>query len=131
VVAAGLHPAVTAFAANVPALCDHTGQRVGRSAGWPKLSGWAEQPDSEAALQAARYFDAANFARNVKCRSAVVGVGLVDTTCPPAGVIAMYNTLPCDKQLVIMPRSGHGGQPGHGDYYKVYGPWLGQQKNGG
>ncbi|NUQ00136.1 MAG: acetylxylan esterase [Armatimonadetes bacterium] len=123
VVAAGLHPAVSAISASVPALCDHTGQLVGRAAGWPKFTGWGDKPDSEAALKAAPYYDAVNFARRVKARSALVGVGLIDTTCPPEGVIAMYNALPCNKQLVIMPLSGHQG-PGQDAFYRARESWL-------
>ncbi len=124
IVAAGLHPAITAIASSVAAMCDHTGQLVGRAPGWPRLCGWGEKPDSEKALKTAAYFDAVNFARRVKAKDAIIAVGLVDTTCPPEGVIAMYNTLPCaNKQLVIMPKSGHGG-PGHERFYQAKERWL-------
>ena len=127
VVAAGIHPAVTGLGADVPAMCDHTGQLVGRSNGWPRLTGWQEKPDSDKALQVSRYFDAVNFAKRVKCKSAVVGVGLIDTTCAPAGVIAMFNALPCAKELAIMPLSGHGGAPGHGLYEAKHNAWLAKE----
>lgn len=128
-VTAGIHPKVTGLAADVPAMCDHTGQLVGRSEGWPKLTGWGLEPDNEQALETAKYFDAVNFAKRAKVKSAIVGVGLIDTTCPPAGCIAAFNALPCqDKQLAIMPISGHGGD--HSIYYKIYGPYLVRQLKG-
>jgi cephalosporin-C deacetylase len=63
IVTAGIHPAVTAFAANVPAGCDHTGKQAGRLPGWPN---WAsrtwQKKDEQKMLETARYFDAMNFA---------------------------------------------------------------------
>lgn len=128
VVTAGLHPKVTAFAADVPAMCDHTGHLAGRAPGWPRLVGWGTQPDSQAALEVSKYFDAVNFAKRCHAKAAVVGVGLIDTTCAPAGVIAMFNALPCAKQIAIMPTAGHGGD--HGAYYKLFGAFSEEQRRG-
>ena len=128
VVTAGLHPKITAFAADVPAMCDQTGQLVGRAQGWPRLTGWGIEPDSEKALEVAKYFDAVNFAKRCHAKACVVGTGLVDTTCPAAGVLAMYNQLPCEKQIAIMPQRGHGGD--HGQYYQLYGAFSDQQRRG-
>ncbi|MCC7495191.1 MAG: acetylxylan esterase [Fimbriimonadaceae bacterium] len=128
-ITAGLHPAVTALSANVAALCDHTGHLANRSPGWPRLVGWGPQPDSEKALEVSRYFDAVNFARRVKCKAALLGVGLIDTTCAPAGVIAAYNALPCPKQLVILPLAGHGGgNNAHAAFYSAHGTFMEQQR---
>ncbi len=126
-VTAGLHPAVTAIAADVPAMCDHTGHLADRAPGWPRLCGWGLKPDSEKALATSRYFDAVNFAARAHCKTALVGIGLIDTTCPPAGCLAAYNALPCTKQLVLMPKRGHGGD--HGAYYSAYGKFVDQVKN--
>lgn len=124
IVTAGMHPAVTAFAANVPAGCDHTGKSVGRLPGWPNWSGWANGKDPAKLLETSRYFDAMNFATRVKCPG-LVGVGLVDQVCPPEGVFSTYNQLKGAKQIIIMPRSGHGAEgPGHAAYYKAYNPFL-------
>ena len=122
-VAAGLHPAITALSAMVPALCDHSGQLVGRAPGWPQLCGWGLKPSSDAVLQASRYFDAVNFVHRIKAHDAIVGCGAIDQTCPPAGCIAAYNLLTCAKQLVIMPLSGHGG-PHQEGYYAAREAWL-------
>lgn len=128
IVTAGLHPAVTAFAANVPAGCDHTGKLVGRQPGWPNWSGRTDGKDPAKLQETSRYFDAMNFATRVKCPG-LIGVGLVDAVCPPEGIFSTINQLKGPKTVVIMPRSGHGGEgPGHGEYYKVYTPFLEAQR---
>lgn len=131
IVTAGLHPAVTALAANVPAGCDHTGRLAGRAPGWPN---WAsrtwQKKDAGRMLETARYFDAMNFAPRVRC-PALVGVGLVDTVCPPEGVLATVNQLRGPKRIVIMPRAGHGGEANaHQAYYALFGRFLEEHKKG-
>lgn len=123
IVAAGLHPAITGIAAMVPAMCDHTGHLADRAPGWPRLLGWGEKPDSAKALAVSGYFDAVNFARRSQAKSSLVGVGLIDLTCPPAGCYAMFNQLPGEKQMVPMPKSGHQG-PGQEVYYGAREKWL-------
>ncbi len=126
IVTAGIHPAVTAFAACVPAGCDHTGKQAGRAPGWPN---WAsrtwQKKDEQKMLTASRYFDAMNFATRVKCPG-LIGLGLSDTTCPSEGVLATCNQLQGPKQLIIMPQATHKGD--HKDYYQAYGPFLEKQK---
>ena len=128
IVTAGLHPAVTAFAANVPAGCDHTGKQAGRLPGWPN---WAsrtwQKKDGAKMLEASRYFDAMNFAPRAKC-PALVGVGLIDAACPPEGVLAAVNQLKGPKKVILMPRSDHGGD--QRAYYAQFGPFLEEQKKG-
>ncbi len=128
-VTAGIHPAVTALAANVPAGCDHTGKAAGRSPGWPNWAGRTWQGKDEAKmLAAARYFDAMNFATRIRC-PVLVGLGLADTACPAEGVLATCNQIAAEpKTIVIMPRADHGGD--HKAYYEVYGPFLEKQKRG-
>ena len=129
IVTAGLHPAVTAFAANVPAGCDHTGKRAKRAPGWPGWTGreWMKR-DAAKLEQTGRYFDAMNFATRAKCPG-LIGVGLVDTVCPSEGVLATVNQLKGPKKVVIMPMSGHGGEgPGHKDYNAVFGSFLDEHK---
>jgi cephalosporin-C deacetylase-like acetyl esterase len=101
-VTAGLDPRVTAIASNVPALCDHWGRFVGRQSGWPQLIAG----DSAEQKVTAQYYDAVNFARRIEC-PAIVGVGLVDTTCSASSVYAAYNALQGPKQIVVSPRMGH------------------------
>jgi cephalosporin-C deacetylase-like acetyl esterase len=127
-VTAGMHPRITAMSANVPAGCDHTGKAAGRSPGWPNwVSASAAGEETKQALRTARYFDAMNFATRITC-PALVGVGLVDTTCPPEGVMAAYQQIQGPKKLVIMPHASHK------DHHEPWGPafaqFLKQQQTG-
>lgn len=127
IVTAGLHPAVTAFAANVPAGCDHTGAFANRSPGWPSWASRTWQGKNAAKmLEASRYFDAMNFASRAKC-DALVGVGLIDTVCPAEGVIATYNQLAGTKQLVVMPNADHGGD--HKAYVEAFDQFMAKHKS--
>ncbi|QDU25632.1 Acetyl esterase Axe7A precursor [Anatilimnocola aggregata] len=123
IVTAGIHPAVTAFAANVPAGCDHTGKQAGRAPGWPN---WAsrQKKDVEKMLETSRYFDAMNFATRVKVPG-LIGLGLIDPVCPAEGVLATCNELQGPEQIVIMPLADHGGD--HKAYYAKFGPFLDKQ----
>ena len=102
IVTAVIYPKVSAFMANVPAGCDRTGPWVGRAAGWP---GWYGESQIKIA-ETSRYFDVVNFASRVKC-PALVALGLIDTTCPPAGVLAACNQFQGPKEVVLMVNSGH------------------------
>jgi cephalosporin-C deacetylase len=126
IVTAGFHPAVTGFAANVPAGCDHTGKQAARAPGWPN---WAARTmggkDGAKTLSTSRYFDAMNFARKITCPG-LIGIGLIDVTCPPEGIFATVNLMKGPKKTIIMPQAGHGGD--HKAYYAVYGGFLEEMK---
>lgn len=109
--AAGLDSRVTFFAALVPAMCDHTGAVVRRVAGWPKLVPKSDngKPDAKV-LEAARYYDAMNFAARIKA-AGFVTVGFIDTTCPPTSVYAAYNALRVPKEIFNDPPSTHAISP--------------------
>lgn len=131
IVTAGLCPEVTAMAAGVPAGCDHTGEKADRAPGWPN---WASRTwqgkDKEKMTAAARYFDAMNFAPRVTCPT-LVGIGLIDTACPPEGAVATVNQFKGPKKLILMPLAGHGGDANaHSAYYAAFGPFLDEQKKG-
>lgn len=115
--AAGLDPRVTYICAGVPAGCDHTGMAAQRIAGWPKLVALdASGTPIPASLQAARYFDAVNFATRARCQGAALTVGFIDTTCPPTSVYAAYNALPIPKQIHTSPLTGHTSTPAAGAF---------------
>ncbi len=100
---AGLHPKVTAAIADVPAGADQNGPLVGRQPGWH----WHTQGNNKAkVLGTSKYFDTVNFASGIKCPT-LVAAGLIDTTCPPAGVVAVFNQIHAPKELLIMERAGH------------------------
>lgn len=109
IVAAGLDPRVTFFAAGVPAGCDHTGFKVGRINGWPKFIATGEKP-ADNVVDAVRYYDVVNFATRAKVQG-IVTVGFIDTTCPPSSVYAAYNALPGKKAIFNDIPSGHTNSP--------------------
>lgn len=105
-VTAAIHPKITGALALVPAGCDLAGPEVGRAPGWPQWY-WAVQgKDAKAVREAGRYYDVANFASRIKC-PILVGLGLVDETCPPAGVLAAFNQIKAPKETVIMAKATH------------------------
>jgi len=110
IVAAGLDPRVTFFAAGVPAGCDHTGFKAGRINGWPKFIVAGENPPPNV-LEAVRYYDAMNFATRAKA-PIIITVGFIDMTCPPSSVCAAYNALPGRKSIHFDVNTGHTSTPG-------------------
>jgi cephalosporin-C deacetylase-like acetyl esterase len=104
---AGLDPRVSAVAANVPAACEQSGPLGGRGAPWPY---WINRNvtafNQQAIHQAGRYFDTVNFAARVKA-PVLVSMGLIDTTCPPSGVLSMVSELDGPVEVVIMPLAPH------------------------
>jgi cephalosporin-C deacetylase len=44
-----------------------------------------------------------------------MGVGLMDTICPPSTQFAAYNKITANKSLEIYPDFGHEGLPGLND----------------
>jgi cephalosporin-C deacetylase-like acetyl esterase len=105
----GLHPKITAVIANVPAGCDQTGPLLGRQPGWPMWPYQVQGRDAAKVQETARYYDVVNFAGRVRCPT-LVSVGLIDTTCPPSGVIAAFNQLAGPKELLVLERSDHQGR---------------------
>ncbi|MGY8673542.1 MAG: acetylxylan esterase [Verrucomicrobiia bacterium] len=105
-VAGGLDPRVTFIGTGVPAMCDHTGAAIERINGWPKIvPAVAGKPDPKI-QDAARYYDAVNFASRCKAE-AIMSVGFIDGTCPPTTCYAAYNQLKGKKLIVNVPTMGH------------------------
>jgi len=103
---AALHPKITAALANVPAGCDMLGPDAGRRGGFPQ---WYEQihgKDPKKVHEASRYYDIVNFAPRIR-RPVLIGIGLIDETCPPAGIFAAVNQITAPKEVILMPKSGH------------------------
>lgn len=122
---AGLHPRITAALANVPAGCDMLGPNAGRAPGWPQWLTRVEGKDAAKVREASRYYDVANFAPRIKC-PVLVSVGLLDETCPPAGILAAMNLISAPKEIVLLPKSNHQGdgntQAAYND--RCYNVWL-------
>jgi cephalosporin-C deacetylase len=60
------------------------------------------------------YIDCQHLAKRIKAET-LMGVGLVDTICPPSTQFAAFNKIPAKKDYVIYPDFGHEGLPGFGD----------------
>ena len=45
----------------------------------------------------------------------LMGVGLMDTVCPPSPQYAAYNKITAPKSTVLYPDFGHEALPGHPD----------------
>jgi len=105
----GLNHKFTAIAASLPALCDAGGILKGRSSGWPqlvnKVAGNDEKLKKEC-LEMSAYFDAANFAKRIKC-PVIFTVGFNDSTCCPSSVYTAYNAVKSTKYIMTSPLNGH------------------------
>jgi cephalosporin-C deacetylase len=122
-VTAALHPKISAAMACVPAGCDLLGPQANRLPGWPMWYWQTKNKDEAKVRNAARYYDVVNFASRVKC-PVLVGVGLIDTTCPSPGVFAACNQLQGPKEVVVLPLGEHGDKRGsHGPYYARFNAW--------
>lgn len=105
-VTAGLHPQVTAAIADVPAGADHNAPLVGRQAPWPNWYYQVRGKDAAKVRETSRYFDTVNFASGIKCPT-LIGAGLIDPGCPPAGIAAAVNQIKAPKEFLIMERAAH------------------------
>ncbi len=118
-VGAALDKDVSLCISCVPAMSDHLGYKRGNPNGWPYVIAMKDdKPISEEFAKEAEkvlpYYDNVNFATRIKC-PIWISTGLKDKTCPPSGVLAVYNNLPADteKHIYIEPKAGHGaGYPG-------------------
>ena len=123
-VAAALDPAVTAVLANVPALCDQNGPEAGRAMPYPYWLAKTAGHDRAAVAATARYFDVAHFAPRVRA-PVLVSAGLIDETCPPAGIAAMANALGGPREVLFMPQADHKGTGNtHAPYLERAKIWL-------
>ncbi len=118
---AGLNSHVTAAAANVPALCEHTASLANRQPGWPNLTNGLSGKDKDDVLAMSAYFDAVNFARRITC-PVIVSVGFIDSTCPPGTVYAAYNQIKTPKRMFPDPLAGH--QWTVGEFRSFQPKWL-------
>jgi cephalosporin-C deacetylase-like acetyl esterase len=123
---AGLHPnEITALMVDVPAGCDMLAPTLGHAPGWPDWYHQTDGKDPEKVRQTSRYFDAANFARTIRC-PVLVGLGLRDEVAFPSSVLAAVHEIRSPKEVVIMPMADHTGEKGpHKEYEKrLWGAWL-------
>ncbi len=117
-VGAALDKDVSFCLAMVPAMSDHLGYKNGNQNGWPQVltmkDGVPADDFSKKAEKVLPYYDNVNFAKRITC-PIWISTGLLDKTCPPTGVVAVFNNLPkeTEKHLYIAPNAGHdAGYPG-------------------
>ncbi len=105
IVTSALDSRVVATAAYFPALCDMEGYMHGRAGGWPHLFK-SEANRTPQKIETARYYDVANFARNLTAPVFYV-YGYNDLTCAPTTTCATYNSITAPKHLTIGENIGH------------------------
>ena len=114
--AAALRPdAVRVCHADVPFLCD-----IQRAITLAPRPPYTEVPEFlannigliEPALNTLRYVDCALLARRITA-STLMSVGLMDDICPPSTVFAAYNEIAADKEIAVLPYSGHAWPTAH------------------
>jgi len=118
-----LSPAVAAAAADAPMLVDFPLSL--RAASWPYteiLRLMQQRPQMRSPVaRTLRYFDAVNFAPDVRC-PVLLSIGLLDRVSLPAAVFGMYNVLPGPKEIRSFPKAGHEG--GGEDHWSYKLKWL-------
>jgi cephalosporin-C deacetylase len=130
-VTAALHPKITAALASVPAGCDMQGPGMGRAPGWPMWYWKTDGKDAQKVREASRYYDVVNFVSRIKC-PVLIGLGLIDQVCPPAGILAAINQLRSPKEIVILPKGDHAGSyDSHAVYNtRCWAGWLPELRQG-
>jgi cephalosporin-C deacetylase len=103
---AGLHPKVSAMVVQVPAGCDTIAPWAGRSAAWPDWKGNVRGRSEQRVKATSRYFDGANFARNIRCPS-LVAIGMLDQRATPSSILAAFNQISAPKEAVMMLNAQH------------------------
>lgn len=104
-ITAGLDKRVTACVVNHPALSDMAGYMAGRAGGYPHFFR-TKGMDTKEKLETMSYYDVVNFARLIKADTFMTW-GFNDNTCPPTTSYAVYNTLECNKEVLITPINEH------------------------
>ena len=94
---AGLDSRVKGLVAFYPALCDMVGYIHNRAGGWPHMFNKQENQTAEKA-NTARYYDAVNFARQIKVPG-FYSFGYNDMVCPPTTTYSAYNVIQAPKQI--------------------------------
>jgi cephalosporin-C deacetylase len=130
---AGLCPNdVTAALALVPAASDMLAPEIGRATGFPNWYNNINGKDPKKVHETSRYYDPANFARNIKC-PVLIALGLHDEQlAPPSSILADVNEITSPKEVIILANSGH--QNVHGSqepfFHRAYYDWLPALKAG-
>jgi len=127
---ASLEPRIAKAAPVFPFLCDY--QRVWEMdlavGAYEELKTYFRQFDPLHEREAEiftrlGYIDCQHLAPRIKAE-VLMGVGLMDTICPPSTQYAAYNKITSPKQTVIYPDFGHEGLPGFNDMvFEFFSKW--------
>ena len=118
---AALEPRIKLAAPVFPFLCDY--QRVWEIdlavAAYQELKDYFRRFDPRHEREAAiftrlGYIDNQHLAPRIRAE-VLLGIGLMDTVCPPSSQFAAYNKITAKKSLVVYPDFGHEGLPGIND----------------
>lgn len=109
IVTAGLDSRVKGLVAFYPALCDMVGYIHNRAGGWPHMFNKQENQTAEKA-NTARYYDAVNFARQIKVPG-FYSFGYNDMVCPPTTTYSAYNVIQAPKQILVSEETAHYAYP--------------------
>jgi len=93
-------PQIKAIFAGVPALGDCGGPDQGRH------NTCCNNALFRTHVEKMRYFDTVNFARRIHV-PILVSAGLIDSTCTPTSVYAIYNVIPARKYFYCKPEHAH------------------------
>jgi cephalosporin-C deacetylase len=108
--AAALAPELVALChADVPFLCDiERGMELAPDPPYTELVRFLAVNThlEDAVRNTVRHVDNALLARRIRART-LMSVGLNDTLCPPSTVFAAYNAIEAEKEIVVLPFSGH------------------------
>lgn len=127
IVTAGLDSRVKGLVAFYPALCDMVGYIHNRAGGWPHMFNKQENQTAEKA-NTARYYDAVNFARQIKVPG-FYSFGYNDMVCPPTTTYSAYNVIQAPKQILVSEETAHYAYP---EQWAAAWKWVAdffQQKN--
>ncbi len=105
IVTSALDKRVKASVAYFPAICDVEGYCNGRAGGWPHTFK-VESNRTKEKIEMMRYYDVANFARNLTNPIHFL-YGYNDITCAPTSTRSAYNAITAPKQLIIGENIGH------------------------
>ena len=102
--AAALDHDVTQALPSIPWCCDIGGETIGRNRGTWYVK-WAPP--------GLGYYDPVNLAKRIspKTEFNITSFGLGDYICPPTGVMAMYNNVPCEKKRALGFQNMEHGSP--------------------
>lgn len=122
IITAALDNRVKYLAAYYPALSDITGYLKGRAGGWPHMFDKNNLPynNLKEKLDAIRYYDVVNFARQLKVPG-YYSWGFNDETCPPTSMYAAYNVITAPKELYLALETGHWTYP---EQREAFNKWI-------